>query len=63
MILWKIFLFQRKYIRDTGVETTRKVKDFWATFYSWKTEKWENGINSAEWQLLRREDRLSYSEE
>ena len=56
-------LFQRKYIRDTDVETARKIKDFWVTFYSWKTEKWANGINSAEWQMLRREDGLSYSEE
>ena len=56
-------LFQRKYIRDTDVETARKIKDFWVTFYSWKTENWANGINSAEWQMLRREDGLSYSEE
>jgi hypothetical protein len=57
------YLLQRNFIREVSLEQAKKLKDFWASFYSWKTTQWPNGIMPEDWQQLRTADAASYDEE
>ncbi|CAB4020297.1 Hypothetical predicted protein [Paramuricea clavata] len=61
--LLKEIIVARKYIREITVERARKLKGFWSSFYSWKTNKWPNGISQEDWNVLHHEDKISYQEE
>jgi hypothetical protein len=53
---------QRKYIREITVERARKLKGFWSSFYTWKTNNWPNGISQEDWNVLHHEDKINYQE-
>ena len=45
------------------VERARKLKDFWSSFYAWKSNEWPNGISLEDWNILHHEDWNAYQEE
>ena len=62
-VLLKDVIIARKYIREITVERARKLKDFWSSFYQWKTSEWPNGIDMESWNIVQQEDRAAYDEE
>ncbi|CAB4040279.1 Hypothetical predicted protein, partial [Paramuricea clavata] len=62
-LLLEEIIVARKYIREITVERARKLKGFWSSFYTWKTNKWPNGISPEDCNILHHEDRISYQEE
>lgn len=57
------YFLQRKFIQATSLEAARKLKDFWAKYYMWKTERWPQRITSEEWAQLKQADLLAHPEE
>ena len=56
----KLISQQRKFIRECSLEHAQKLKDFWGSFYEWKTEAFQQGT---EWESLRHEDLQFHPEE
>ncbi|CAB4045409.1 Hypothetical predicted protein [Paramuricea clavata] len=61
--LHKEIIIVRNFIREVSLDEAKKLKDFWASFYTWKTTQWPNGIMPEDWHHLRTEDAAAYDEE
>ena len=57
-----LLFLQRNFIREVTLERARKLKDFWTSFYSWKTSQWPNGLTPEDWHTLKNEDEAAYEE-
>ena len=55
-------VLQRKYIREISVEGAKRLKDFWSSFYLWKTSQWPNGLCLEDWNVIHHEDKAAYED-